>query len=124
MYLLERHCSEPRSRLLEKGHLLVPGFLSRSFYLDSPHGLCYKLPMERIQLLAEHASPGPHRVTLGGSPIKGGGMFYGTAIRCRCGWKFQSNGPPSRDGNREWVQAKYTQHLAEVVKELQELVSP
>jgi hypothetical protein len=49
---------------------------------------------------------------LGGSPIKGGGNRYGTRVRCRCGWREETNEGGAK-GKRE-LRASLKAHHAKV----------
>lgn len=51
------------------------------------------------------------RFCRGGSPIRGGGTFYGTRVRCSCGADWKTNeGPPSGEGGKD-ARRWYTEHV-------------
>lgn len=67
------------------------------------------------------AWPFQHRISigrrsLGGSPIRGGGTFYGGYAQCTCGWTDNVNKALSQ-GGREWAHEKGIAHLVEMAKE-------
>lgn len=55
------------------------------------------------------------RFSRGGSPIRGGGTFYGTKVRCECGVEWKTNeGPPSGEGGKD-ARAWYRDHVRSII---------
>ena len=56
------------------------------------------------------------RRKLGQSPLAhingAAGMFYGSTVRCSCGWSTRYNQAPSK-GGRKAVEELFAEHLAE-----------
>lgn len=63
--------------------------------------------------MTEHR-PSYYRTSLGRSIIAGpSGTFYGSVVRCSCGWRYKINQAPSKGGRKITVE-HFEQHLKEV----------